>query len=107
MKNRVLLILFVLIFGFLCASVMAQNPSVDYASLNTPEHLDGVRFIERQDSGRLGTDPIKYNSPFQEPKEFSVGVFKNQPVNFGGETGDTTTVKRLQNGRVIYRKIKK
>lgn len=84
----------------------AQKPSVDYVSLNTSEVLDGVRLMERQHNGGLGTDPIPYKLPFQEPKEFSVAVFKDQPVNFGGETGDTTRVKRLQNGRVIYRKIK-
>ena len=106
MINRVLLVIFILIFGILCASVMAQKPSVDYVSQNTSEDLYGVRFIEGQHNSSMGTAPIKYNLPFQEPKEFSVEVFKNQPVNFGGVTGDTTTIKRLQNGRVIYRKIK-
>ncbi|MBD0779050.1 N-glycanase [Maribacter sp. ANRC-HE7] len=96
MKNRVLLIVFILIFGFLCASALAQKSTGD---------LGGIRSVEGQNKSDLATGPLTNNYPFKEAKEFSIGVFKNQPVNFGGETGDTTRVKRLQNGRVIYRKI--
>ncbi len=34
-----------------------------------------------------------------------IEVFKNRLINFGGEAGDTTTVKRLQNGRVVFKKV--
>ena len=102
MKNRALLVVFILVFGLLCASVLAQNASVKYGDKTTSKDLFGgsLMVVENIPS------PIENNSPLQEPKEFSVEVFRNQPVNFGGETGDTVTVKRLQNGRVIYRKIK-
>ena len=102
MKNRALLVVFILVFGLLCASVLAQNASVKYGDKTTSKDLFGgsLMVVENIPS------PIENNLPLQEPKEFSVEVFRNQPVNFGGETGDTVTVKRLQNGRVIYRKIK-
>jgi len=32
-------------------------------------------------------------------------VFKNQPLNFGGDPGADTDVTRLQNGRIIYKKV--
>ena len=32
-------------------------------------------------------------------------VFKNEPINFGGETDNETDVIRLENGRIIYKKI--
>lgn len=32
-------------------------------------------------------------------------VFKNQPINFGGETGADSEANRLQNGRIVYKKI--
>ncbi len=35
-----------------------------------------------------------------------VEVFKNQPVNFTGEKGDTSTIKRVQDGRILFKKIK-
>ncbi len=34
-----------------------------------------------------------------------IDVFKSRYINFGGETGDTTSVKRLQNGRVVFKKV--
>lgn len=34
-----------------------------------------------------------------------VEIFKERFINFGGKSGDTSTVKRLQNGRLIYRKV--
>lgn len=39
----------------------------------------------------------------QEP--LTVSVFKNQPINFKGNTGQDSKVRRLQNGRVVYKKI--
>ncbi|NMH87141.1 PNGase F N-terminal domain-containing protein [Flavivirga algicola] len=38
-------------------------------------------------------------------KSLKIEVFKNRLINFGGETGDTTTVKRLQNGRIVFKKV--
>ena len=32
-------------------------------------------------------------------------VFKNQPINFGGEIGTDTETNRLQSGRIIYKKV--
>ena len=32
-------------------------------------------------------------------------VFKDQPINFGGETGEDIDVIRLQSGRLIYKKV--
>ena len=102
MKNRALLVVFILVFGLLCASVLAQNASVKYGGKTTSKDLFGGRVMVAENI----PSPIENNSPLQEPKTFSVEVFKDQPVNFGGETGDTVTVKRLQNGRVVYKKIK-
>ena len=36
-------------------------------------------------------------------EELNINIFKNQPVNFGGEKGDDSNVIRLQNGRIIYK----
>lgn len=41
----------------------------------------------------------------QKNTPLKINVFKNRLINFGGETGDTTLVKRLQNGRVVYKKV--
>lgn len=38
-------------------------------------------------------------------EELNVNVFENQPINFGGEHGVDSEVKRLQNGRVVYKKV--
>ncbi|WP_246200182.1 PNGase F N-terminal domain-containing protein [Maribacter luteus] len=102
MKNRALLVVFILVFGLLCASVLAQNASVKSGDKTTSKDLFGGSLMVAENI----PSPIENNSPLQEPKEFSVEVFKDQLVNFGGETGDTVTVKRLQNGRVVYKKIK-
>lgn len=37
--------------------------------------------------------------------ELNRSVFKYQPINFGGEPGTDTNVVRLQNGRLVYKKI--
>ncbi len=102
MKNRALLVVFILVFGLLCASVLAQNASVKYGDKTTSKDLFSGSLMVAENI----PSPIENNSPLQEPKTFSVEVFKDQPVNFGGETGETVTVKRLQNGRVVYKKIK-
>ena len=39
----------------------------------------------------------------QEPKDQL--VFQNQPLNFKGQSGDDPKVKRLENGRLVYKKI--
>lgn len=106
MKNRVLRVIWVLIFALGSAMGMAQKTQVDYVGLNTRDYLEKEGFFETKRKSNIGTDPIEYDSFFLNPKELSVVVFKNQPINFGGEVGDTTIVKRLQNGRVIYKKIK-
>ena len=38
-------------------------------------------------------------------EELNYSIFKNQPINFGGEVGDDSEVIRLQNGRIIYKKV--
>jgi len=38
-------------------------------------------------------------------EELSYSVFKNQPINFGGEKGIDSKVIRLQDGRIIYKKV--
>jgi hypothetical protein len=38
-------------------------------------------------------------------EELSYSVFKNQPINFGGEKGIDSEVIRLQDGRIIYKKV--
>ena len=38
-------------------------------------------------------------------EELSCSVFKNQPINFGGEEGMDSEVIRLQEGRIIYKKV--
>ncbi|WP_372793466.1 PNGase F N-terminal domain-containing protein [Lutibacter sp.] len=38
-------------------------------------------------------------------EELSCSVFKNQPINFGGEKGMDSEVIRLQEGRIIYKKV--
>jgi len=38
-------------------------------------------------------------------EELNFSIFKNQPINFGGELGDDSKVIRLQNGRLIYKKV--
>ena len=35
-----------------------------------------------------------------------VEVFKNHPVNFHGEKGDTLSIKRVQDGRLLFKKVK-
>ena len=40
-----------------------------------------------------------------EIEPLRVKIFNEQLINFGGEVGDTTVVKRLQNGRVVYKKV--
>ncbi|WP_148232046.1 PNGase F N-terminal domain-containing protein [Maribacter sp. HTCC2170] len=35
----------------------------------------------------------------------SISVFENVPVNFNGETGDTISLKRLQSGRLVLKKV--
>ena len=35
----------------------------------------------------------------------AVEVFKDQPVNFTGEKGDTINTERLQDGRLIFKKV--
>ena len=44
-----------------------------------------------------------FNCFAQEELNFS--IFKNQPINFGGENGDDSEVIRIQNGRIIYKKV--
>ncbi len=44
-----------------------------------------------------------YNGVAQE--ELNYSIFKNQLINFGGEVGDDSKVIRLQNGRIIYKKV--
>ena len=38
-------------------------------------------------------------------EDLSYNILKNQPINFGGESGDDLGVNRLQNGRIIYKKV--
>lgn len=38
-------------------------------------------------------------------EKLEVEVFKDQPVNFGGEKGDTVTIERKQNGRLLFKKV--
>lgn len=35
-----------------------------------------------------------------------VEIFKNQPVNFIGESGDTVSIERVQDGRLLFKKVK-
>ena len=38
-------------------------------------------------------------------EKISKTVFKSQPINFGGETGKDSDVVRLQEGRLVYKKV--
>ncbi len=38
-------------------------------------------------------------------EELTYAIFKNEPINFGGGLGSDTEVFRLQNGRIIYKKV--
>ena len=38
-------------------------------------------------------------------EELNINIFKNQPINFNGEIGEDSEVVRLQNGRIIYKKV--
>jgi len=38
-------------------------------------------------------------------EELNINIFKNQPVNFNGEIGPDSEVVRLQNGRIIFKKV--
>ena len=38
-------------------------------------------------------------------EESTYEIFKNQPINFGGTTGEDNEVTRLENGRVVYKKV--
>ena len=38
-------------------------------------------------------------------EELTYSIFKNQTINFGGEVGEDTTVNRLVDGRIIYKKV--
>lgn len=46
---------------------------------------------------------VVWNATAQEPTELT--VFENQPINFGGEKGDTLEVRRYQDGRLIFKKV--
>ncbi|WP_339916050.1 PNGase F N-terminal domain-containing protein [Yeosuana marina] len=38
--------------------------------------------------------------------ELNYQIFKNQPINFGGDSGYDQESIRLQNGRIVYKKVK-
>ncbi|REE80450.1 peptide-N-glycosidase F-like protein [Lutibacter oceani] len=38
-------------------------------------------------------------------EELNYTIFKNQPINFGGEVGENPEVNQLQDGRIIYKKV--
>ncbi|UJH90413.1 hypothetical protein LZ575_16470 [Antarcticibacterium sp. 1MA-6-2] len=42
----------------------------------------------------------------QAQKPYVVEIFKDQPVNFNGVKGDTLTMERVQDGRIVFKKIK-
>lgn len=44
-----------------------------------------------------------FKSVAQEALNYT--VFKNQPVNFGGNPGNDQETTRLQNGRIVYKKV--
>lgn len=44
-----------------------------------------------------------FNSVAQN--DLNYPVFKNQPINFGGEVGHDPKTTRLQNGRIVYKKV--
>lgn len=41
----------------------------------------------------------------EHPGFRSISLFENVPVNFNGETGDTMSLKRLQSGRLVFKKV--
>ncbi len=42
----------------------------------------------------------------QAQKPEIVEIFKNQPLNFNGESGDTLNIERVQDGRLLFKKVK-
>lgn len=37
--------------------------------------------------------------------EINYRIFKNQPINFGGDSGNDQETTRLQNGRIVFKKV--
>ena len=46
-----------------------------------------------------------WSNKLASQSHYAETVFSNQPINFEGIPGNDATVKRLQKGRLIYKKI--
>jgi len=53
----------------------------------------------------LGFLLLIFTSKVISQEDLQKTVFVNQPLNFGGEAGEDPEVTRLQNGRIVYKKV--